>query len=289
MPPEESNVAELEMHGPGLYRHDAIAEPIDSLSSIGDAEIAQYHSQGFLAVRNAFSAEEIATAEEGWEALIRGDHADYHYVDYEPAVKDRIDSLSLEEKRTSMRKLMFFVNIEPRLKAISDHADCLNVLSRLMDGATPQLFQDMALCKPAGIGREKPWHQDCSYFDIPPSTPVIGVWIAMDEARMDNACMHVLAGGHQDGPIVHFQRRDWQICDDDIYQTRGKTRPVIAVPLPPGGCMFFNGLLPHGTPHNRSDQHRRALQFHYYPQGTKSTSTQERLAVFGSEGKDVSC
>lgn len=35
--------------------------------------------------------------------------------------------------------------------------------------------------------------------------------------------------------------------------------------------------------------HRRALQFHYAPAGADRVSTEQRMAVFGSEGKSVTC
>ncbi|MEY2907193.1 MAG: hypothetical protein RLZZ408_1664, partial [Verrucomicrobiota bacterium] len=31
------------------------------------------------------------------------------------------------------------------------------------------------------------------------------------------------------------------------------------------------------------------LQYHYIPEGVNKIPTEERLSVFGSEGKDVSC
>ena len=151
------------------------------------------------------------------------------------------------------------------------------------------MFQDMALIKPPSIGREKPWHQDCAYFDVPPHSAIVGVWIALDEAGLDNGCMRILDGGHREGPQIHFERRDWQICDTDVETLHTSQHPIVAVPLKPGGCMFFSGLLPHGTPHNTSDKRRRALQFHYRPASTETIPTEERLAVFGSEGKDVTC
>jgi phytanoyl-CoA hydroxylase len=83
---------------------------------------------------------------------------------------------------------------------------------------------------------------------------------------------------------VHFKRRDWQICDDQVATNR-----VVAVPLQPGGCLFFDGLMPHGTPATRSPKRRRALQLHYIPASAERTTTEERMAVFGSDGKDVTC
>jgi phytanoyl-CoA hydroxylase len=177
---------------------------------------------------------------------------------------------------------MAFCPHEPRLAALADHPPLLELLSRLVEGR-PQRVQEMALLKPPG-GREKPWHQDHAYFNYPLGTPIAGVWIALDEAGIDNGCMHVLSGGHRQGPVVHFMRRDWQICDRDIAG-----RPCLAVPLHAGGCMIFDGLLPHGTPPNTTPHRRRALQFHYVPSGTQRTSDAERMSVFGSEGKNVRC
>ena len=148
----------------------------------------------------------------------------------------------------------------------------------------PELFQDQALLKPPLIGREKPWHQDNAYFNLPPETAVVGVWIALDEATPENGCMYVIPGSHRQGPVVHFKRRDWQICDTDVAAADAWT-----VPLQPGGCLLFQGLLHHGTPPSRSPQRRRALQFLYKPASATQIAAEQRLAIFGSEGKDVTC
>jgi hypothetical protein len=97
------------------------------------------------------------------------------------------------------------------------------------------MFQDMALLKPPMLGREKPWHQDHAYFDYPLGTPIVGVWIALDEATVENGCMQFLPGQHRD-PIIHFQRRDWQICDSTILG-----RESVAAPLKPGGILAVCG------------------------------------------------
>ena len=61
------------------------------------------------------------------------------------------------------------------------------------------------------------------------------------------------------------------------------------VPLDPGGCLFFHGLMHHGTPANFSQDQRRALQFHYRPACATTITTEARLEIFGREGKDVEC
>ena len=84
--------------------------------------------------------------------------------------------------------------------------------------------------------------------------------------------------------MIHFKRRDWQICDTDVPVARDTM-----VPLKPGGCLFWHGMTHHGSPANQSEQRRRALQFHYKPASSAEITTQERMAVYGSEGKEVDC
>jgi phytanoyl-CoA hydroxylase len=85
--------------------------------------------------------------------------------------------------------------------------------------------------------------------------------------------------------VIHWQRRDWQICDTDVLLDK-----VCAVPLKPGSLLLFHGLLHHGTPPSRSDRRRRAVQYHFKPASvTLSEDPAHRLETFGPEGKDVEC
>ena len=151
-------------------------------------------------------------------------------------------------------------------------------------GENPVLFQEMALLKPPHIGREKPWHQDCAYFDLPLETSVVAIWIALEEATPENGCLHLIPGSHRSGPMPHFKRRDWQICDTDVAVDRG-----VMVPLKPGGCLFWHGLLHHGSPANHSSLSRRALQYHYKPASAEESSKEERLQLFGGEVAGAQC
>ncbi|HEY8743993.1 MAG TPA: phytanoyl-CoA dioxygenase family protein [Chloroflexota bacterium] len=212
-----------------------------------------------------------------------GKHPDFRHIQFEAGARSRLGSLSVDEKQDAVRKIFRFVDDEPRLRAVAEHPAILAVVRRLL-GAEPVLFEDKALIKPPRIGREKPWHQDHAYWNLPLDTPVVTVWIALDPATVANGCMLVIPGSNREGPVVHFNRRDWQICDTEVGVNR-----AVAAPLAPGGCLFFNSYLQHGTPANRSPQRRRALQFVYIPAGAARITQGERLAVFGSEGKDVTC
>lgn len=273
-----------EMHAPELYQPVATGFGVDRLEDIGDAEIAFYREHGYLIVRQAFTPAESAAALQGLVDLIMGKRPDFKGIHFEAAAKDIIFTLTSDQRQDAVRKVWHFVNFEDRLKALSHHPKLLSVVRRLIGDRAPFMFQDMALIKPPRLGREKPWHQDHAYFDYPLGTPVVGVWIALDEATVENGCMQFLPGRHREGPKIHFQRRDWQICDNEMMGSKS-----VAAPLQPGGLLLFDGLLPHGTPHNSSPKRRRALQFHYTAEDVVKSAPEERLKHFGSEGKNVTC
>jgi len=248
------------------------------------AHVDQFHEQGFLAVHNAFTNTEVTDALQGLFDLIAGKNPNFTGVMYEKKAQGvDVNTLPADVKQDYVRKFMWFVDYDERLKALSAHPKLLGAVERLI-GETPLLFQDMALIKPPQGGREKPWHQDHAYFELPLTTTVVGAWIALDDATVDNGCMVIYPGSHREGPIIHFQRRDWQICD-----THERQKEIVAVPLKPGGCLLFHSLIHHGTPTNNTNQRRRAVQFHYKPQSAVNTSKEERLSIFGEEGKDVTC
>jgi ectoine hydroxylase-related dioxygenase (phytanoyl-CoA dioxygenase family) len=151
-------------------------------------------------------------------------------------------------------------------------------------GEKPKLIQDMALLKPPQGGGEKPWHQDMAYGVLTYDKPVVGVWIALDEAGVDNGCMQVMPRSHMDGGIPHYAVRDWQICDTNVPVERN-----VIVPLKPGGMLFFHGELVHGTAYNFSDKKRRALQFHYAPESAERVSPKEYKRMYTNEMSGAEC
>jgi len=266
-----------------LYRYDNCATGLTSIEEFSEEHVAFYRETGFLVIQGVFTDEEVEGAIAGFTDLVIGKYPEFVGVQFEAASKKYVRTLPQEQQLDCVRKLQHFVQFEPRMEAMAWHSNLQRVVSRLLE-AEPELFADQALSKPPGIGREKPWHQDHAFFNLPMGTPIVGTWTALDAATLENGCMHVKPGTHKEGPVVHFRRRDWQICDDHLDLNRD-----VAVPLPPGGVLFFDGLMHHGTPANRSESRRRALQFHFIPAGTERIEQEDRMAVFGSEGKDVDC
>ncbi len=248
-----------------------------------NAEQARYFADnGYLAIEHFFPLEQVEAAARAMDDLIDGARPDFRGVQFEPGVGDK-KGLSTQQRRLSVRKIMSFVEFDERLMSMAEDPQLLAILEELI-GSKPVLFQDMGLMKPPRIGREKPWHQDCAYFDFALGTPVVAAWIALDPATMENGCLHVISGSHLDGPRNHFKRRDWQMCDTDVPSDRD-----VAVPMEPGGVLFWHGLTHHGSPPNHSDSRRRALQLHYAPEDAAKIATEERMLLFGGDVRGAEC
>lgn len=266
-----------------LYHYSREATGVANFDAVTDDAYRQFAEQGYLVIEEAFTPAEVEGALAGLLDVIDGKYPEFAGIQFEAKARDLLPTLAPEAKQDVVRKLIAFVEYEPRLAAIAHHPKLLAMLARMI-GETPTLYQDQAMLKPPFIGREKPWHQDSAFFDLPLDSTIVGVWIALDEALPENGCMHIIPGSQSAGPVLHFQRRDWQLCDTDVA-----VNEVVAVPLKPGGLLFFHSLLHHGTPPSHSAKRRRALQFHYKPASLERTDPEVRLAVFGSDGKDVTC
>lgn len=269
-------------HDQDLYTYDGIGSGVTGFAAVTDADVEQFRREGWLVVHQAFTRRQVDDACEGLRDLINCRGKTSYQLMFEAAVRDRIDALTDDERQKAIRKVFNFASADERLDAVMLDPALLGVLSRL-GLRNPTLYQAMALLK-GPRGREKPWHQDRAYFDTPLEDRVIGVWIALDPATPENGCMHIMPGQHQ--PIIHWKRRDWQICDTDIKAMQDRR---LAIPLNPGDLLLFDSMLPHGTPTNNTDMRRRALQYHYASANARTMPKEQRLDLFGSEGKDVTC
>lgn len=278
-------------YDPDLYRADssATAEPTPTEDQWQDW-LDGYRQHGFRAVQGLCPDSMVTDAMAGIDRLISGAVPEFRGIQWERAARSRAERAGLAERRDLVRKLVYYVDHDQRLHAMAHAPQVIGLAERIL-GAPVSLFADQALLKPPGIGREKPWHQDLAYFDLRPGAPVVGVWIALDPTDIDNGCMHLVDGSHRDGGVVHFSRRDFQICDTELPGHR-----VTAVPLQPGDALVFDGLLWHGTPRNDSTRRRWALQFHYartsdlwQSPDQRRAYRERRLEIFGADGKDVTC
>ncbi len=120
-------------------------------------------------------------------------------------------------------------------------------------------------CKMPGDGKQVTWHQDASYWPLTP-TKAVTVWLAVDDADTENACMRFLAGSHHHGHLTYRRSSpdEHNVLDQTIENAEQYGTPVDDV-LQAGEISIHSDLLLHGSDANRSARRRCGLTLRYCP------------------------
>lgn len=120
-------------------------------------------------------------------------------------------------------------------------------------------------CKMPKDGKSVAWHQDSSYWPLTPSKAVT-VWLAVDDADVENACMRFVSGSHHHGAMT-FRPSDpseHNVLNQTIENVEQYGQFVDDC-LKAGEISLHSDLLLHGSEANMSDRRRCGLTLRYAP------------------------
>ena len=126
------------------------------------------------------------------------------------------------------------------------------------------LIQSMVIFKSARFGAAVPWHQDATYLISTPQS-VFGLWIALEDATLNNGCLWV-APGHHRSPLRELYKVDWASRSGLKHPLHDQPWPMESEAIPlevkAGSVVIFHDHMPHKSEMNISEKSRRALTFH---------------------------
>jgi len=126
----------------------------------------------------------------------------------------------------------------------------------------PRLLQSMYICKAPLVGGEVRCHQDATYLHTDPVEAMVGLWFALEDARVDNACLWAIPGGHREGLRARFAR-DGRATRLDVLDARPwDDARLVPLEAKKGDLILLDGLVPHLSHTNRSLQSRHAYTLH---------------------------
>ena len=126
----------------------------------------------------------------------------------------------------------------------------------------PVLLQSMYIFKPPRIGGEVYCHQDSTFLYTEPES-CTGFWFALEDATIDNGCMHFIPGAHK-GPLkeLHYRGADGKMTFKTLDDTPWPERATVAAEAKAGTLVIFDGRAPHMSGPNLSDKSRHAYTLH---------------------------
>ena len=140
------------------------------------------------------------------------------------------------------------------------HREDLNLISKAIGIEFPLLMQSMYIFKQPNIGGEVVCHQDSTFLYTQPDT-VVGFWVALEDATIDNGCLWVASGGHK-GPLRKlFTRVNDQMKMITLDETPFQNTDT-PIEIEKGGLILLHGRLPHYSCENTSPKSRHAYTLH---------------------------
>jgi ectoine hydroxylase-related dioxygenase (phytanoyl-CoA dioxygenase family) len=250
---------------------------------IADARQRQYATDGFFTVE-AFVGPEVGQAMlDDVVGIVRSDAAGErveHALVLPEAQPGFADGKAQPEDTISK---VFRLHRRPAFASFLRTPELLPIVTGLLGTDDVDCFLSQFIFKNPGAWGQ-PWHQDSYYFPFRPARPIVGLWLAVTEATLENGCLHVLPGSHAEPVHEHIPDRRpganygyMEIVDHDMD---GQV-PTL---LQPGDLLVFDSHLMHRSTDNVSDGIRAAMVFHVAAAGTVDDT--ERLKGYPSPVND---
>ncbi len=120
------------------------------------------------------------------------------------------------------------------------------------------------------------WHLDNPYWSFH-SKNAISIWIALDDATLQNGCLYYLPGSHK---ISRYDNVDIGVNISDLFKfyPEFKTIEPIAATMKAGMAGVHNGLTAHAAGPNMTPYPRRAMTCAYMPDGARFNGQQNILS-----------
>jgi ectoine hydroxylase-related dioxygenase (phytanoyl-CoA dioxygenase family) len=186
---------------------------------------------GYLVARGLFSAAEVEELKNDTSNIFKGDYG---------RVEGLLPAGEHESDVDTLKKYVaihFPHKISPVIKSYLSHAAVVYVLTKIVS-PNVKCMQSMLFVKgPGKAGQFR--HQD-EYYIPTRDKSLIGVWIAIDKASVQNGCLWVIPGSQKSGYIMpRVANKSNEYADvDTIDVSASPTEEVIPLEAKKGDVVF---------------------------------------------------
>lgn len=234
---------------------------IDLPKVVGEDKVKFFVEQGYLIVPNLITPAELEELKHDTNQIARG-----HYPN------KSLQPLPADTSDAEVLKNILCIHqphyISPVMEKYVRHPQICGVLSQITAAHLPywdgsvKCMQSMLFVKPPNF-QGQAWHQDEIYIPTRDRS-LIGAWIAIDDATIENGCLYIVPGSHRPGYLYpqhpHNNPDEFDFAPESFGFDEAQEIPV---EVKAGTVVFFNGYLLHRSHKNRGTGYRRVLVNHY--------------------------
>ncbi|MFE7213490.1 phytanoyl-CoA dioxygenase family protein [Streptomyces sp. NPDC057611] len=218
---------------------------------------AAYAREGYAVVHGLLDDAALEAARTEASAICRGQRGAFDGI---------ADSAGNEQDLDVLRRYLcihFPHKISPFLLHLARLPAAVDVLTTVI-GPNVKMMQSMLFIKSAGRPGQA-WHQDETFIPTRDRS-LTAIWIALDDATVENGCLWVIPGSHRPGVLYPARDQDDARfdCTQEAYGFAYHEEHAVPVEVPAGAAVVFNGYLLHRSlPNTGRHGMRRALVHHY--------------------------
>ncbi|KAK3093268.1 hypothetical protein FSP39_013470 [Pinctada imbricata] len=244
---------------------------------LSDDKIKQFFENGYVIVDSFFTREELDPCKDAINDLVEELAQKLYRTG---RIKNLYSGYGFYERLTHIEKEFPGANIilhkygvlPQAFKNLWSNERLLNVVEQLIgpDIAGHPVW-NLRTKTPQNEATTVPWHQDTAYLDTRSySVMQPTAWIPLLNADESNGCMQVANKGHKTGKTARHQccyGGTWYVMleEEEMAETLDidPQKDFISCPIPYGGMLLLNNLIPHRSLPNISKQIRWSLDLRW--------------------------
>ena len=212
------------------------------------AQIATYHKDGCLVVKDFLSGEEVKKLQD---------------IAFEDGVM-RKHAFDLNDQTGKKTKLtLWYKPGNDTYGLLTRSSRIIGSVDKLMDGDSAVChFHSKLMQKEPKVGGAWEWHQDYGYWyknEYLLPEQMMSVMIAITDANKANGCLQVIKGSHKMGRIEHGFAGEQVGASQHYVDLALKTMELAYVEIKAGDALFFHSNILHRSEANTSDTARWSL------------------------------
>ena len=219
-----------------------------------EAQLAEYHDNGYVAIRNALSPDLL----ERLSATTARFYAEGSRLTLKTRYFDLDASHTPESPR--IRRIASPTELDDVYLETAFESVLGDIAADLVGGPVKFYHSKINFKLPRG-GAEIGWHQDWPVFPHT-NTNLVAISVPLNASRAGNGCLQTIPGTHKLGPRSHWHEGKY-LLNCNASMTEEDFRQVVNNELDPCDIVAHHGLSLHGSSQNRSDDLRTTYIIQY--------------------------
>ena len=214
-------------------------------------QVAQFHQLGFVHLPAFIPPDMLAEMRAGYDAATRGEYD--------------VDGWN---QKIAAGDILQLGMPNAHIPGWKSHAylDRIVEVGKQLLGEDLEYKYDQLIYKPPGNMVELLWHQDAGYgWPGKANYRSTTCWLALSEATEEMGSLHFLPGSHKEGIAEHVDAT-YKNPIGGALEVKVDWSKAVVVEYGPGDVTFHHGRTLHYSRGNSTDQPRRGLSTHLWPE-----------------------